>query len=101
MLLSSWLQTITTLTQNLPCYPFAPPSIKTIMTNHLKSFERYMINQSLHKLPGLQTPVHPLLLLMTLIPKGYPLTIATHNLMFRPNNNNNFNALKRVRIIIS
>jgi len=42
-----------------------------------------MINQSLDKLPKPQTPVHPPLLLMTLVPKGHPLPIVTRNLMLR------------------
>ncbi len=42
-----------------------------------------MINQTLDKLPGLQTPVYPPLLFMTLVPKGHPLPIVTRNLMLR------------------
>jgi hypothetical protein len=53
------------------------------MTNHLKPFEGKVINQTLDKLPGLQTPVYPPLLLMTLVPKGHPFPIVTRNLMLR------------------
>ena len=42
-----------------------------------------MINQTLDKLPSLQSPVNPPLLFMTLVPKSHPLTIVTRNLMFR------------------
>jgi len=45
------------------------------MTNHLKPFEGDVINQTLDKLPGLQTPVNPPLLFMTLVPKGHPMTV--------------------------